>query len=72
VTAVGETNFRPGDTEETANEASQGGFSDLFKRPEYQDAAVNTYLESTGNTNSSAFNATGRAGTFSSLIFGGN
>ncbi|KAJ7875520.1 family S53 protease [Mycena olivaceomarginata] len=61
VTAVGETNFRPGDTEETANEAIQGGFSDLFKRPEYQDAAVNTYLESTGNTNSSAFNATGRA-----------
>ncbi|KAJ6478021.1 family S53 protease [Mycena vulgaris] len=61
VTAVGATNFRPSDTEETADGASQGGFSNFFKRPEYQDAAVNGYLESTGNTNSTAFNVTGRA-----------
>ncbi|KAF8169451.1 hypothetical protein K438DRAFT_2063263 [Mycena galopus ATCC 62051] len=42
------------------------GFWDVFKRPVYQDVAVNGYLESTGNTNSTAFNVTGRAGMFSS------
>ncbi|KAJ6527418.1 family S53 protease [Mycena capillaripes] len=61
VTAVGATDFGPADTEETVDSASQGGFSDVFQRPEYQDAAVNGYLESTGNTNSTAFNVTGRA-----------
>ncbi|KAJ7655471.1 peptidase S8/S53 domain-containing protein [Mycena rosella] len=61
VTAVGATEFTPDETEETAAPFSNGGFSNFFKRPKYQDAAVQEYLESTGNTNSTAFNVTNRA-----------
>ncbi|KAJ7791695.1 family S53 protease [Mycena olivaceomarginata] len=38
-----------------------GGFSSLFARPKYQDAAVPAWLAATNNTHSTAFNVSGRA-----------
>lgn len=39
---------------------SQGGFSNYFARPSYQDSAVTTFLSSLGTTYSGMYNATGR------------
>ncbi|KAJ7041450.1 family S53 protease [Mycena alexandri] len=61
VTAVGATEFNNDEPEEVASQFSGGGFSDLFKRPKYQDSAVSGYLKATDNTDSSAFNVSGRA-----------
>ncbi|KAJ7155603.1 family S53 protease [Mycena filopes] len=61
VTAVGATKFDTDDVEEVPSSLSGGGFSDLFPRPKYQDAAVAAYLEKTGNTDATAFNVSGRA-----------
>jgi len=61
VTAVGGTEFDVDETQETAFTQGGGGFSTLFQRPSYQDAAVEGYLNSTGNTNNTAFNVSGRA-----------
>ncbi|KAJ7436198.1 subtilisin-like protein [Mycena latifolia] len=61
VTAVGATLFNTAQTEETSASFSGGGFSRIFKRPGYQDTAVDGYLESTGNTQSTAFDVSGRA-----------
>lgn len=57
VTSVGATfNSRP----ERAVEFSGGGFSDVFARPEYQDAAVNGYLKILGNQWKGLYNPHGR------------
>ncbi|KAJ7453112.1 peptidase S8/S53 domain-containing protein [Mycena latifolia] len=61
VTAVCATEFTTDQTEETAAPFSGGGFSNLFNRPKYQDTAVSGYLKYTGNTQSTAFNVSGRA-----------
>ncbi|KAJ7461623.1 family S53 protease [Mycena latifolia] len=61
VTAVGATEFTTDETEETATFFSGGGFSNLFKRPKYQDTAVEGYLKSTRNTHNTAFNVSSRA-----------
>ncbi|KAJ7156355.1 family S53 protease [Mycena filopes] len=61
VTAVGATEFDTDDPEEIASQFSGGGFSILFPRPKYQDAAVSGYLKKTGNTHATAFNISGRA-----------
>ncbi|KAJ6552059.1 family S53 protease [Mycena vulgaris] len=60
VTAVGATDFRPNATAETGASFSGGGFSNIFKRPTYQDNAVHGYLES-GVVENTGFNASGRA-----------
>ncbi|KAI0738969.1 peptidase S8/S53 domain-containing protein [Daedaleopsis nitida] len=58
VTSVGSThNIAP----ETAAPFSAGGFSAVFPRPDYQDAAVEEYLRALGDTNAGLFNASGRA-----------
>ncbi|KAF5383817.1 hypothetical protein D9615_003735 [Tricholomella constricta] len=58
VTAVGgTTRINP----EVAVSFSGGGFSRLFARPSYQDAAVSTFLNSLGTTFSGLYNPTGRA-----------
>jgi tripeptidyl-peptidase-1 len=64
VTAVGGTEFTSDETTETASALSGGGFSNVFKRPKYQDAAVTAYLRTIGADGSSPFNVSGRAGTF--------
>ena len=46
---------------EQAWEYSQGGFSDLFPRPEYQKDAVGTYLKGLGSQWDGLFNPAGRA-----------
>ncbi|KAF7342155.1 Serine protease S53 [Mycena venus] len=61
VTAVGGSEFNVDETQETAFTFGGGGFSTLFQRPTYQDAAVEGYLKSTGNANNTAFNVSGRA-----------
>ncbi|KAJ7189161.1 family S53 protease [Mycena filopes] len=61
VTAVGATEFANDEPEEVASQFSGGGFSILFPRPKYQDAAVSGYLKKTGNTHATAFNVSGRA-----------
>lgn len=40
---------------------SSGGFSDVWPRPAYQDAAVTSYLSKIGDKNKGLFNASGRA-----------
>ncbi|KAI0029778.1 family S53 protease [Vararia minispora EC-137] len=57
ITSVGATTGVP----ETAASFSTGGFSNLFARPSYQDAAVSGYLAKLGGTNSGLYNASGRA-----------
>ena len=46
---------------ETSASFSSGGFSAIFARPSYQDAAVSAYLTALGNTNSGRFSRNGRA-----------
>lgn len=58
VTSVGATT---GVSPERASFFSSGGFSDLWDRPKYQDAAVSGYLETLGDKWSGLFNAKGRA-----------
>ncbi|KAL0573726.1 hypothetical protein V5O48_008222 [Marasmius crinis-equi] len=75
VTAVGGTTRT---NPETAVSFSGGGFSNYFARPSYQSAAVTTFLNRLGSTNSGLFNTTGRAypdvaaqGTGFQVIVGG-
>ncbi|KAH9052982.1 subtilisin-like protein [Lactarius deliciosus] len=57
VTAVGgTTRYEP----EFAADLSGGGFSDYFKRPDYQDEAVTTFFENIGNMYQGLYNASGR------------
>ncbi|KAJ6111462.1 Peptidase S8/S53 subtilisin/kexin/sedolisin [Penicillium sp. IBT 18751x] len=58
VTSVGATT---GNSPEKAVYFSSGGFSDLWDRPSYQDAAVSTYLQKLGTKQAGLFNANGRA-----------
>ena len=57
VTSVGATT---GIAPEVAADFSGGGFSNIFARPSFQAAAVTTFLNANGNTNSGKFNAAGR------------
>ena len=57
MTSVGSTQG----IQEQAAAFSSGGFSNIFKRPAYQDDAVAAYLKQLGNTNKGLFNASGRA-----------
>jgi len=57
VTSVGATSGVP----EVSASFSTGGFSNVFARPAYQEAAVSGYLSNLGDTYSGLFNATGRA-----------
>ncbi|KAJ7018607.1 family S53 protease-like protein [Mycena alexandri] len=67
VTVVGSTEFTANDATESAASfagtefVSGGGFSDIFKRPRYQDTVVPAYLNTIGATSSSPFNISGRA-----------
>ncbi|KAH9163927.1 subtilisin-like protein [Lactarius sanguifluus] len=57
VTAVGgTTSLEP----EVAASLSGGGFSDHFKRPDYQEQAVTTFLQHLGNQYQGQYNATSR------------
>ncbi|KAL4863523.1 hypothetical protein BDV12DRAFT_177380 [Aspergillus spectabilis] len=58
VTAVGGTN---GTAPERGVYFSSGGFSDLWARPSYQDAAVESYLKQLGPKQAQYFNRSGRA-----------
>ncbi|KAI0738970.1 peptidase S8/S53 domain-containing protein [Daedaleopsis nitida] len=60
VTSVGATR---GINPEVAAPFSSGGFSNIFKRPSYQNAAVSQYLDSDslGNTYTGMYNSGGRA-----------
>ncbi|KAL4787094.1 peptidase S8/S53 domain-containing protein [Aspergillus varians] len=58
VTAVGGTN---GTAPEAGVYFSSGGFSDLWARPSYQDAAVGSYLSKLGGKQAQYFNGSGRA-----------
>ncbi|KAL2832521.1 peptidase S8/S53 domain-containing protein [Aspergillus cavernicola] len=58
VTAVGGTN---GTAPEQGVYFSSGGFSDLWARPAYQDAAVEGFLDQLGSTQAQYFNRSGRA-----------
>ncbi|KAL4874881.1 peptidase S8/S53 domain-containing protein [Aspergillus karnatakaensis] len=58
VTAVGATN---GSVPEKGVYFSSGGFSDLWTRPAYQDAAVESYLQKLGGKQAQFFNRSGRA-----------
>ena len=57
MTSVGATQGVP----ETAADFSTGGFSNLFSVPDYQAAAVQSYLSALGGTYQGLFNASGRA-----------
>lgn len=46
---------------ETAASFTSGGFSNIFPRPSYQDAAVERYLDAQGSTYKGRYNASGRA-----------
>ncbi|KAF9077859.1 subtilisin-like protein [Rhodocollybia butyracea] len=56
VTSVGAT----GNIPETAAALSSGGFSNLFEQPSWQQNAVATYLNKTGNLYEGLYNRTGR------------
>ncbi|PIL32648.1 hypothetical protein GSI_05352 [Ganoderma sinense ZZ0214-1] len=58
LTSVGSTQ---GNSPETAAQFSSGGFSNVFARPDYQSAAVESYLNTLGSTNAGLFNTSGRA-----------
>ncbi|KAJ5130065.1 Peptidase S8/S53 subtilisin/kexin/sedolisin [Penicillium bovifimosum] len=58
VTSVGATTHT---APEKAVYFSSGGFSDLWERPEWQEQAVSSYLETLGNQWSGLFNPKGRA-----------
>ncbi|KAH8987133.1 subtilisin-like protein [Lactarius hatsudake] len=55
-TVGGTTNYEP----EIAAAISSGGFSDYFKRPDYQDGAVTTFLDNLGNRYHGLYNDSGR------------
>ncbi|KAH8983902.1 subtilisin-like protein [Lactarius hatsudake] len=57
VTAVGGTT---GLEPEVAASISGGGFSNIFKRPDYQEQAVTTFLRHLGNQYQGKYNATSR------------
>ncbi|KAA1471817.1 family S53 protease [Dentipellis sp. KUC8613] len=57
VTSVGATVFSP---PEEAAPYSSGGFSNIFSRPPYQDAAVSNFLTQLGDTYKGEYNASGR------------
>lgn len=57
VTAVGATESIP----EFAASLSSGGFSNIFARPSYQDAAVDSYMQTFGDKDAGLFNVSGRA-----------
>ncbi|KAH9009007.1 subtilisin-like protein [Lactarius deliciosus] len=57
VTAVGGTT---GSEPEFAATLSGGGFSNIFKRPDYQEQAVTTFLQHLGNQYEGKYNATSR------------
>lgn len=59
VTAVGGTSLTG--TEETGWISSGGGFSNIFTAPDYQKAAISSYLASASLPDAALFNATGRA-----------
>ncbi|KAI2643161.1 subtilisin-like protein [Xylaria nigripes] len=56
VTSVGATQF----LNETAAFFSSGGFSNIWSRPSWQDAAVKAYLERIGDKNKPYYNVKGR------------
>jgi tripeptidyl-peptidase-1 len=57
VTSVGGTRYiEP----EVAVFFSSGGFSNIWPRPAYQEAAISSYLKKLGDKNSSLYNASGR------------
>ncbi|KAH8990281.1 subtilisin-like protein [Lactarius akahatsu] len=57
VTTVGGTmRYKP----EIASDLSGGGFSDYFKRPDYQDEAVTTFFETIGNMYQGLYNDSSR------------
>ncbi|BAE64770.1 tripeptidyl aminopeptidase [Aspergillus flavus] len=58
VTSVGAT-FKT--TPERGTYFSSGGFSDYWPRPEWQDEAVSSYLETIGDTFKGLYNSSGRA-----------
>ncbi|RDX54178.1 subtilisin-like protein [Lentinus brumalis] len=58
VTSVGATQ---GLEPEVAWTSSSGGFSNIFQRPSYQDAAVEGYLRGLGSTYTGRYNTSGRA-----------
>ncbi|KAF7308993.1 Family S53 protease [Mycena kentingensis (nom. inval.)] len=45
---------------EVGSDFSSGGFSETFARPDYQEAAVQAYLDKIGDLNAGLFNAAGR------------
>ncbi|KZV99461.1 family S53 protease [Exidia glandulosa HHB12029] len=57
ITMVGATTGVP----ETSATFSSGGFSNIFSRASFQDAAVSAYLASINDTNAGLFNPNGRA-----------
>ncbi|KAJ6514898.1 family S53 protease [Mycena vitilis] len=57
ITSVGSV---VGTNPETASDFSSGGFSNFFAAPDYQAAAVSTYLTALGSANNGLFNTTGR------------
>ncbi|KAJ7018612.1 family S53 protease-like protein [Mycena alexandri] len=63
VTTVGATEFRAGASAESATSGfgSGAGFSNIFKRPTYQDQVVPAYLTAINATSASPFNISGRA-----------
>ncbi|EYE90510.1 S53 family peptidase [Aspergillus ruber CBS 135680] len=58
VTSVGATEKM---APEQATYFSSGGFSDLFPRPKYQDAAVSSYLQTLGSRYQGLYNGSNRA-----------
>ncbi|KAF9813130.1 hypothetical protein IEO21_05741 [Rhodonia placenta] len=56
ITTVGATTLIP----EVAVDFSGGGFSNIFPRPSYQDAAVSAYLTLLGSNDTGLYNASGR------------
>ncbi|KAF8268685.1 subtilisin-like protein [Lactarius quietus] len=56
VTSVGGTKGKP----EAAAELSSGGFSNVFKRPPYQDGAVGEFFHQLGDQHTGLYNASSR------------
>ncbi|KAJ7321968.1 peptidase S8/S53 domain-containing protein [Mycena albidolilacea] len=61
VIAVGETELIVDAVTEAAWVSSDGGFSNIFQRAKYQDAAVEAYFRTVGANTSSLFNVSGCA-----------
>lgn len=69
VTAVGASSISDDSTSEEVDPRNSGGFSELFSRPAYQDAAVPRYLEAleTGIYDG-LYNPSGRGSELSPLL----